>query len=244
MFHQQHEHAVDLSQSSTFPFEFQSRATEILPTTPYSDLDTKNGHMVFATQDHHSVFSANAPEPLTPVPRPRYSELTSQQMLCRNVLGSRNIQIKDFYALFEYQSSLESAFEIHSPSEHRLTATWPGEAISSYNTQPMELHHDDEEATLVPSISLQLARNALSDFLGHAPQESAMERPINAQADCITKPVPHRHDSGLSYDIDDRHGAVQDVYGSGPSTPGETIYSAIHDDEYLAFGSGAPSIQH
>jgi hypothetical protein len=244
MAHQQHEHSIDSSQSSTFPFEFQPRATETLSKTLSGDFGTTHGNMTFDMQDYYSIFSATASGPSNPTIHPRFLEPTGQQMPYRDVLGSFNTQNRDFYTLPEYLSPLESTFDIPSQSEHRLTTTSPAEAMSSCSTPSIRHHSDDENTTLGLSSPLQPASNVFSEFLGYALQDPIMERPINARADRIAKPVPQCHGADLSCDLWDGNRSVQDVYGPGRSTPGETTYSAISHVHYPPFGSGTPSVHY
>jgi hypothetical protein len=244
MAHQQHDHSIISSQSSIFPFVFQPRATEIFSKTPYGNFGTMHGNMASDMQDYYSIFSATASGPSNPTIHPRFLEPTCQQMPYRDVLGSFNTQNRNFYTLPEYLSPLESTFEIPSQSEHGLTTTSSAEAISLCSTSSIRQHSEDEDTTLRLSSSLQPASNTFSEFLGHTPQEPVTERPINAQADRIAKPVPQRHGSDLPCDLWNGKRSVHDVYGSGRSTPGETAYSAISHVHHPPIDSGPPFAQH
>lgn len=244
MAHQQREHSIDPSQSSTFPFEFQPRATETLSMTPFSDYGTMHGNMTFDMQDYYSMFSATASGPTYPTIHSRFLDPTSQQLPHLDALGSFNTENTDFYILPEYVSSLETTFEIPSQSEHRPTTTSTAEAISLCSTPSLHHHSDGEDTTRRLCNPLQPASNAFSEFLGYAPQEPVMERLTNARADCIAKPVAQHHGSDLSCNLWDGNRSVQDVCGPGRSTPGETTYTAVSHVHYPPFDSSTPFVHY
>lgn len=245
MSRQQHGEGADPSRSALHPFQFQPRATESLPQTLYGEFDETHGNRNFLLQDGYSTFSTTALGPSNPTIRLSYAERNRQQMPYHNRLTTSNIQTRDFYALPGYQSPLESAFGTLTQSERGLTTTLPAEAMNLSNTQhPMYLHRSDEDPALRSSISFQLASRMSPEFVGHVSQEEIVHRPLSAPVDFIAKPVPHRHDSGLSCDKHYNYSSVQDGYSSGLSTPGEADYPGVYYVDHLGFESGSPLSQH